>query len=125
MRELNHKLMDQAIQCLIGCHDFSAFRSSQCQSKQPIKTIIHAAVKRNGDIITIELRASGFLHHMIRNIAGSLIAIGKGEQPVSWMNEVLLSKDRCQAGTTATPNGLRFMHAEYPEKFDLPNRICL
>lgn len=125
VKPLNHELMDQAIQCLIGCHDFSAFRSSKCQSKQPIKTITHASVVRHHDQVIIEVKASGFLHHMIRNIAGSLIAIGKSEQPVSWMNQVLLSQDRRQAGITATANGLRFMHAEYPKIYDLPNRTVV
>lgn len=125
VKPLDHELMDQAIKCLIGCHDFSAFRSSQCQSKQPIKTITNASVKRHNEQVIIEVQASGFLHHMIRNIAGTLIAIGKGEKPINWMQQVLLSKDRCQAGITATPNGLRFMQAEYPKQFNLPHRIIL
>lgn len=123
IKPLNHELMNEAIQYLIGRHDFSAFRSSKCQSKEPTKTVTHASVIRHNDHVIMDVSASGFLHHMIRNIAGTLIPIGKGEQAVSWMHEVLMSGDRCQAGITATPNGLRFMHAEYPKIHDLPKPL--
>ncbi|KAA3650822.1 MAG: tRNA pseudouridine(38-40) synthase TruA [Proteobacteria bacterium] len=120
LKPLNHEWMHQAIQCLIGEHDFSAFRSSQCQSKQPVKTICKAVVKRSKDQVIINVTANGFLHHMIRNIAGTLIVIGKGEKPVAWMSEVLQSKDRKQAGMTAAASGLRFMSVDYPDKYNLP-----
>ncbi|MCX7546046.1 tRNA pseudouridine(38-40) synthase TruA [Marinicella gelatinilytica] len=119
-KPLNHVHMNEAIQCILGTHDFSAFRSSQCQSKQPIKTVSYAAVSRNRDQVVIDVTASGFLHHMIRNLAGTLMTIGKGEQPVSWMAEVLQSRDRKQAGMTAAANGLRFINVTYPEQFKLP-----
>ncbi len=122
LRPLNHERMHEAIQCILGKHDFSAFRASQCQSKQPVKTVTRARVSRLGNQIIIDVSANGFLHHMIRNLAGTLIEIGKGNQPVSWMTEVLQSKDRRQAGMTAAPNGLRFMGVKYPAHFNIPEQ---
>jgi len=119
-KPLDEKHMHQAIQCILGEHNFNAFRSSQCQSKQPVRTVTHARVTRVDKHVIIDVSANGFLHHMIRNLAGTLIKIGKGDQPVSWMAEVLQSKDRKQAGMTAAANGLCFMAVQYPEKFNLP-----
>ncbi|WP_099019456.1 tRNA pseudouridine(38-40) synthase TruA [Marinicella litoralis] len=117
---LNHNLMHDALQLLVGTHDFNALRSSHCQSHVSVKTIHHAAVTRSGNIIKLSVTANGFLHHMIRNIVGTLIPIGSGLKPVSWMAEVLASKDRKQAGITAPPNGLSFTHVTYPEHFEIP-----
>lgn len=117
---LDHHAMNEAVQLLVGTHDFNALRSSNCQSHVSVKTIHQAEVVRVGDVVKLRVTANGFLHHMIRNIVGTLLPIGKGLKPVSWMAEVLASLDRKQAGVTAPPNGLAFMNVTYPEQFDLP-----
>jgi tRNA pseudouridine38-40 synthase len=117
---LDHNAMHEAVQTLVGTHDFNALRSSQCQSHVSVKTIHHAAVSRSGDLIRLQVTANGFLHHMIRNIVGTLLPIGKGHKPVSWMAEVLASLDRRQAGMTAPPNGLAFEHVSYPDEYNIP-----
>ncbi len=117
---LNEQAMHEAAQSLLGTHDFSALRSSQCQSKEPVKTITRAEVIRRGELIHFYITASGFLHHMIRNIMGVLIPIGKGEQPINWLKQVVDSGDRRQAGITAPPNGLVFVGATYPQQYEIP-----
>ena len=112
--------MHQAAQYLQGKHDFNAFRSSACQSKTAIKTIDEISVYRNGNKVIMDVAATGFLHHMIRNIIGTLIPIGRGEKPAVSMLAILQSKDRTQAGITAPPNGLSFNVVKYPKKFNLP-----
>ncbi|CAM3823512.1 tRNA pseudouridine synthase A [Pseudomonas reidholzensis] len=121
-RPLDVALMAEAAQCLLGTHDFSAFRASQCQAKSPIKTMHHLRVTRHGQMIVLDLRASAFLHHMVRNIAGVLMSIGTGERPVAWAREVLEGRDRREAGVTAHPFGLYLVQVEYPEAFELPQR---
>ena len=117
---LDENRMHQALQYLIGQHDFNAFRSSACQSKTSVKTIYSASVTRNTNILELDISGSGFLHHMIRNIVGTLLPIGIGEKPIEFMQQVLLSKDRTKAGITAKPNGLTFYGVKYPEKFSIP-----
>ncbi|GAA0858398.1 tRNA pseudouridine(38-40) synthase TruA [Aliiglaciecola litoralis] len=118
---LDHEKMHEAAQCLVGEHDFSAFRASLCQSKSPIRRLEHIEVTRKGQYIMIDVQANAFVHHMVRNIAGSLIVIGSGEQPVDWMNKLLQDKDRTQAAATAKPNGLYLVKVVYPEQFEIPN----
>lgn len=118
---LDHNAMNEAVKLLVGTHDFNALRSSQCQSHVSVKTIYHAEVTRDDDLIKLKVTANGFLHHMIRNIVGTLLPIGKRIKPVVWMGEVLASLDRKQAGITAPPNGLAFMNVTYPEQFDIPS----
>jgi tRNA pseudouridine38-40 synthase len=120
MLPLDEKKMHQAAQYLLGEHDFNAFRSSACQSKTPIKTINSISVIREGNKVIMDVAASGFLHHMIRNIIGTLLPIGKGEKPVESMLQILESRDRTQAGITAPPNGLTFNTVLYPKKYQLP-----
>lgn len=112
--------MHQAAQYLLGKHDFDAFRSSACQSKTPVKTIDSISVKRSGNKVIMDVAASGFLHHMIRNIIGTLLPIGRGDKPIESMQSILLSKDRTLAGITASPNGLSFNCVKYPKHFNLP-----
>lgn len=109
--------MHQAAQYLLGEHDFSAFRAKDCQAKSPIKTMHRIAVKRWQNLILLELEASAFLYHMVRNIVGVLLPIGEGQQPVEWMDSVLKTKDRKQAGVTAPGQGLYFVGVDYPEPF--------
>lgn len=118
--ELDENLMQQAAADLVGTHDFTSYRAVQCQAKSPVKTLYRLDVQRDGNIILLRLHANAFLHHMVRNIAGVLIAIGKGEQPASWANEVLQLRDRRLGGVTAVPDGLYFEQVEYPEKFNIP-----
>ncbi|AEM48314.1 tRNA pseudouridine synthase A [Acidithiobacillus ferrivorans SS3] len=119
-RPLDVQAMQVAAQTLLGTHDFSAFRASACQAKSPIRDLCRLQVTRRGDLIAVDAEANGFLHHMVRNLAGVLIAIGKGDRPVGWAAEVLASCDRCQAGVTAPPGGLYFVAPRYPAEFGLP-----
>ncbi|WP_065758611.1 tRNA pseudouridine(38-40) synthase TruA [Pseudomonas defluvii] len=122
-RPLDVQRMAEAAAYLVGTHDFSAFRAGQCQAKSPIKEIHHLRVTRHGKMIVLDIRASAFLHHMVRNIAGVLMTIGAGERPVAWARDVLESRDRRSAGVTAHPYGLYLVQVEYPEEFALPERF--
>jgi tRNA pseudouridine38-40 synthase len=119
-RPLDHELMVRAAPHLLGNHDFSAFRSAQCQSNSPVRRLTRLTVQRNGDWIVIEAAANAFLHHMVRNIVGLLIAVGRGEHPPSWATEVLESRDRACAAATAPAEGLYLWHVQYPGAFRLP-----
>ena len=121
-RPLDVDRMAQAAQALVGEHDFSAFRASQCQAKSPIKRMHHLRVTRHGKMIVIDVRANAFLHHMVRNLAGVLMTIGAGERPVGWAKEVLESRERKAGGVTAHPYGLYLVRVEYPEEFEVPER---
>lgn len=121
-RPLDAERMAEAAQYLVGTHDFSAFRAGQCQAKSPIKQMHHLRVSRHGKMIVIDVRASAFLHHMVRNIAGVLMTIGTGERPVEWINEVLQSRVRRNGGVTAHPYGLYLVEVEYADEFGLPER---
>ncbi len=121
-RPLDAERMRQAAAALIGEHDFSSFRAAGCQAKSPIRRIEWLRVEREGVFIRIDIKANAFLHHMVRNIAGSLMAIGSREQPVSWLNEVLQQRDRRLAAMTAPAGGLYFVRADYPEAYDLPQQ---
>ena len=113
--------MDAAARTLQGHHDFSAFRAAECQSSTPIRNLTEANVERRDDFVEIVVRANAFLHHMVRNIAGSLILVGRGERPVEWIGEVLDGRDRRLAGPTAPPQGLYFVGAEYAPALGLPS----
>lgn len=119
--ELDHELMHQAAQHLIGRHDFSAFRAVNCQANTPVRNMTDINVSRFGDYIMIDVKANAFLHHMVRNITGSLLTIGKKEKPTTWMKTLLEGKDRTKASATAKPNGLYLVHVTYPDHFDLPS----
>ena len=110
---LNVDAMSKACQHLIGEHDFSAFRNNMCQAKSPIKIIEHITINKCQDIITIDIKANAFLHHMVRNIVGTLIIIGKEQKPINWIKEILKNKQRKQAGATAQAQGLYFVKAFY------------
>jgi tRNA pseudouridine38-40 synthase len=117
---LDAEKMHQAAQAILGENDFSSFRAAQCQSNSPNRFVHFVNVTRHNQYVVIDIKANAFVHHMVRNIAGSLIAIGKGEQPVEWMAHVLALKDRTQAAETAKPNGLYLIEVDYPESFGLP-----
>ncbi len=119
-REMNVALMRVAAAELIGEHDFTSFRATQCQAKNPVRTIHHIQIVRRGDLIILEIRANAFLHHMVRNIVGVLTTVAVGKKPIQWVSEVLQAKDRRQGGKTAAPNGLHLVAVDYPAEFELP-----
>jgi len=119
-RPLDASRMHEAAQQLVGTHDFSSYRALGCQAHSPVRTINYLDVRRQGDQIIIEVGAQSFLHHMVRNLAGVLMAIGRGDQEVIWAYEVLQRRDRTQGGVTAPPEGLYLMHVGYPESFEIP-----
>ena len=119
---LDETLMDNAAQFLVGKHDFTSFRTVHCQSHSPIRTLYHCHVTRNGNYLILDVKGNAFLHHMVRNIAGSLMKVGQGLKPIEWIEEVLIAKNRCLAGMTAPSAGLYFVGVDYPEAFNLPER---
>ena len=119
-RPLDVERMIEAARHLIGTHDFSAFRASSCQAKTPVKDMHEVRIERHGDIIVFTLRASAFLHHMVRNIVGSLVYVGLGRQEPDWMHEVLESRSRDVAAPTFMPDGLYFARIEYDPCWKLP-----
>lgn len=112
-KPLDAEAMHRAAQCLLGEHDFSAFRAVGCQAKSPVRTVQAISVERAGDLITLDIQANAFLYHMVRNIMGSLLEIGEGEQTVEWMEVALKSKNRSAAGVKAPPNGLCLLEITY------------
>ena len=112
-RSLNIDEMKKAAAFLVGEHDFSCFRGSMCQAKSPIKTIEYLQIDAIDDDLIIKVKANAFLHHMVRNIVGTLLKIGRREEKPEWMLLVLDSKDRKEAGPTAEPQGLYFIKAHY------------
>ncbi len=113
-RQLDHQLMHNAAQVLLGENDFTSFRSVECQSKTPQRQIHEIRVTRQGDLVVVDLCANAFLHHMVRNIVGVLMAVGAGRQTVEWVQEVLEAKDRRQGAETAPPYGLYLTGVTYP-----------
>jgi tRNA pseudouridine38-40 synthase len=117
---LDAERMHEAAQALRGEHDFSAFRAAECQSRVPIRRLDRIEVRRAGDLVTVEVTANAFLHHMVRNIVGSALEVGEGARPVEWLAELLGSRDRRAAGPTAAPGGLYFARVDYPAGLGLP-----
>lgn len=123
--DLDTEVMHKAAQALIGKHDFSAFRSSVCQAKHAVRIMETISVVRENEYIYIDVQANAFLHHMVRNIVGSLLMVGRGEHKVSWIAELLEGKDRTKAGPTAMAAGLYLVAVEYPPEYELPTRGML
>jgi len=119
-RPLDHERMREAATAFIGEHDFSAFRSSECQAKSTVRRLTRLEVEREGDWIAVEITANAFLHHMVRNLVGVLLEIGRGEQVPGWAANVLKSRDRTQGGVTAPADGLYMWRVQYPAAFGLP-----
>jgi len=117
--------MHRAAQALLGEHDFSAFRAVQCQARHAVRTMQQISVQREGEEIVVDVRANAFLHHMVRNIVGSLLVIGRGDSPESWIGELLRGRDRSVAGATAPPQGLCFLGPLYPAQWGLPSEATL
>ena len=117
---LDVEKMHEAAQSLKGEHDFSSFRASQCQAASPIRHIWDIQVVESGPMLMLEVTANAFLHHMVRNIVGALIEVGRGGKPVGWLKDLLLIKDRTQAAPTAKPDGLYLVNVSYPDEMNLP-----
>ena len=119
-KSMNVEAMREAVQYLVGKHDFTSYRAVGCQAKSPVRDVREFNVYREGDLIVLDVRANAFLHHMIRNFAGVLMAIGAGEAEPEWAKEVLDARDRRKGGVTAPPFGLYFVDVKYPEEYELP-----
>lgn len=119
---LDAEKMHEAAQYLLGEHDFSSFRAAGCQAKSPHRKVTQISVQRHGEMVVLDIVANAFLHHMVRNIIGSLMLVGKHEQPPSWIKTVLQQRDRTLAGPTAPACGLYLLQAQYPPQFNLPQQ---
>ncbi|MFT3717966.1 tRNA pseudouridine(38-40) synthase TruA [Pseudorhodoferax sp.] len=123
-RPLDPAAMQAAAQQLLGEHDFSSFRAAECQARTPVKTMRRIEIARRGAYWRFEFEADAFLHHMIRNLMGCLLVIGKGDRPVDWMAEVLAARDRRAAAPTFAPDGLYFLGPVYAPHWGLPDRTA-
>ena len=119
-RPMDGEAMREAAGLLIGEHDFSSFRSAECQAASPVKTLRRIDIHRRGAYWRFEFDGSAFLHHMVRNIMGCLIAIGSGSRPPGWMSEVLAARNRDAAAPTFAPDGLYFVGPYYDAELKLP-----
>lgn len=113
--------MQDAAARLLGEHDFSAFRAAGCQAKTPVKTLWRAGLRQQGSLLVFDFEASAFLHHMVRNMVGTLVHIGKGVQAPGWVDELLQMKDRKLAAPTFSPDGLYFRGPIYEARWELPD----
>jgi tRNA pseudouridine38-40 synthase len=122
---LDAAVMHAAARALLGEQDFSAFRTVACQARTPMRNVHEITVERAGERVIVEIQANAFLHHMVRNIVGSLLPIGRGERKPEWMAELLAGRDRAVAGPTALPHGLTFIAPMYPAQHGLPAEATL
>lgn len=118
-RPLDANLMREAAGLLLGEHDFSAFRAVECQAKSPVKTLRRADLARHGDMLVFDFEASAFLHHMVRNLVGTLVYVGKGAHPPAWTGELLAGRDRARAAPTFEACGLYFAGVDYDPVWQL------
>ncbi|GHA38719.1 tRNA pseudouridine(38-40) synthase TruA [Photobacterium aphoticum] len=118
--ELDEKAMHEGAQYLLGERDFTSFRAAHCQSRSPWRNMMHINVSRQGHFVIIDIKANAFVHHMVRNITGSLIKVGHGEEKPEWMQWLMEQKDRSLAGATAKAEGLYLVDVDYPAEFGLP-----
>lgn len=119
-QRLDVDAMRAAAGCLLGEHDFSAFRAAECQAKSPVKTMYDVTLKADGDWVFLRFRANAFLHHMVRNLVGCLVAVGRGRYPAEWLEEVLIGRQRAMAAPTFMPDGLYLADVRYPDQFGIP-----
>ena len=119
-RPLRVEAMQAAAQALIGTHDFSAFRAAECQAHSPVRTMHAITLQRQGELILVTLKANAFLHHMVRNIVGSLIQVGIGNAAEAWVGEVLAARNRDLAAPTFSPDGLYLAKIDYDARWNLP-----
>ncbi|GAA0213017.1 tRNA pseudouridine(38-40) synthase TruA [Kangiella japonica] len=119
-QHLDDVAMNVACQFFPGEQDFSSFQAASCQSRTSFRFIEHLKVTRIGEFVVIDIKANAFLHHMVRNIAGALITVGRGLKSPEWVKDLIDAKDRTLAPATASPNGLYLVDVDYPENFGLP-----
>jgi tRNA pseudouridine38-40 synthase len=119
-RPLEVARMQSAAATLIGEHDFSAFRAAGCQSATAVREITSLQIVRQGEWVRLRVSANAFLQHMVRNITGTLVAVGAGDEPVSWVGELLAGRDRTRGGIAAPAHGLMLVAVDYPTDFALP-----
>ena len=112
--------MQSAARHLLGEHDFSAFRASECQAKSPVKNLQQLDIRSQGEMLIFDLSANAFLHHMVRNVIGCLVYVGKGKYPPQWLADVLAGRERSLAAPTFAPDGLYLRRIKYEEKWGLP-----
>ena len=117
---LDVERMRSAAALLVGEHDFSAFRSSECQARSPVREIRRLDIERRGDLVIFQIRANAFLHHMVRNLVGTLVYVGKEKHPPEWVADVLASGERSRAAPTFDAAGLYLAHVEYGDAWRLP-----
>lgn len=119
-QSLDIEKMREAAQFLLGEHDFSAFRASACQAKSPVKSLNMLDIQQQGEMIRLDLTANAFLHHMVRNIVGCLVYVGKGKHQPQWIKQVLEGRERSKAAPTFAPDGLYLRRITYDAKWGLP-----
>lgn len=124
-QRLDHEAMHRAAQALLGEQDFSSFRAAGCQASHAIREVKEITVSKAGEFVYIDIAANAFLHHMVRNIAGSLIMVGRGDWTPEFISDLLAMRDRTKGGPTAPAAGLYFVHVDYPLKFGLPGEYTL
>jgi tRNA pseudouridine38-40 synthase len=122
-RELDEVSMHVAAQHFLGEQDFTSFRAAGCQSKTAMRNVMHANVYRRGGFLIFDVKANAFLQHMVRNMMGSLLQVGRGDKGPAWIAELLSLQDRARAAPTALPDGLYLVGVEYPQSCDLPSEI--
>ena len=120
-KNLDHDKMHEAAQLLLGEHDFSSFRAAGCQAKSAHRNVLEISVSRRGELVMLDIKANAFLYHMVRNIAGSLMALGRGERNHEWFAGLLPARNRNLAAATAPATGLYFVNASYESQHNLPN----
>ena len=119
-QDLDVAKMREAAEYLLGEHDFSAFRTSECQAKSPVKTLTQLSIQQQGSLISLDLTGNAFLHHMVRNIVGCLVYVGNGKHEPIWLKQILEGLDRSKAAPTFSPDGLYLRHISYDPKWQLP-----
>ena len=122
-RKLDEVSMHAAAQHFLGEQDFTSFRAASCQSKTAMRNVMHANVYRRGGFLIFDVKANAFLQHMVRNMMGSLLQVGRGDKGPAWIAQLLSLQDRARAAPTALPDGLYLVGVEYPQSCDLPSEI--
>jgi tRNA pseudouridine38-40 synthase len=118
---LDLEKMREGAECLVGEHDFSTFRSAECQAKSPVRVIESVVIRASGSYVLFDVTANAFLHHMVRNIVGCLVYVGKGKHPPAWIRELIAARDRSRAAPTFSAEGLYLFRVRYERRWNLPD----